>query len=159
MDDVHFRLLDFNDETLAHTKAKTSEVVQKHNRRSRIQMVKQSVHSLLKEVDRGGGSDSNESFDMIYCSGLYDYLSNKVCKKLDTYLYKRLAPGGVLIVTNFDPYTNIRNIMEHIFDWFLIYRDASEFRTIAPEQADDDDCFVVAEPSGCNIFLEARNRK
>lgn len=158
IDDVQFRLLDFNDETLAHTKGKTAELVRQHNRRTKIQMVKQSVHSLLKEVDRGVVA-SNESYDLIYCSGLYDYLSNKVCKKLDTYLYKRLAPGGVLIVTNFDPYTNIRNIMEHVFDWFLIYRDAREFKTLAPEQVHEDDCFVVAENSGCNIFLEARKPK
>jgi extracellular factor (EF) 3-hydroxypalmitic acid methyl ester biosynthesis protein len=157
VDDIHFRLLDFNDETLVHTKGKTSDLIRQYNRQTKVEMVKQSVHSLLKEMDKNPVAGA-ESFDLIYCSGLYDYLSNKVCKKLDTYLFKRLAPGGVLIVTNFDPYTNIRNIMEHLFDWFLIYRDAREFRTLAPEQVPDDDCFVVAEDSGCNIFLEARKR-
>ena len=62
----------------------------------------------------------------------------------------------MLIVTNFDPVNPIRNIMEYIYEWFLIHRDGAGMAAMAPEQANRDDWKVVAEPTGCNVFLEAR---
>ena len=116
-------------------------------------MVKKSVYSFLKDA---GKPVSGERYDLIYCSGLYDYLNDEVCETLNSYLYERLSPGGALIVTNFDPYNPIRQIMEHIFDWFLIHRDGKQLGALAPKQASPDDCKVTADPTGCNVFLEVR---
>ena len=57
---------------------------------------------------------------------------------------------------NFDPSNPIRHIQEHIFDWFLIYRDGKQLASLAPEQSIRDHCLVRAEYTGCNIFLEIR---
>ena len=65
-------------------------------------------------------------------------------------------PGGVLIISNFDLSNPIRKIMEFMFEWFLIHRDARQMAETAPEQALPDDCRVRADATGCNIFLEVR---
>lgn len=153
-DQAQFTLLDFNAETLAHTGRRLEEIRRANGRRATIKTIQKSVYLLLKETTKS--VTENEKHDMIYCSGLYDYLNDRVCKQLNTYLYNFLNPGGVLIVTNFDPVNPIRNIMEYIYEWFLIHRDAAGMAAMAPEQAARDDWRVVAEPTGCNVFLEAR---
>jgi extracellular factor (EF) 3-hydroxypalmitic acid methyl ester biosynthesis protein len=151
---TQFSLLDFNEETLRHTGSKLDKCKQEKQRRTPIHLIRKSVHNLFK--GRGKITADDQKFDMIYCSGLYDYLDDRMCKALNTFLYDQLQPGGVLIVTNFDPSNPIRHIQEHIFDWFLIYRDARHFGRLAPEQASPEDCRVAADTTGCNVFLEAR---
>lgn len=153
-DKARFQLLDFNNETLDYTGNRLETVRRQHGRQTPVTLVKKSVHALLKDMARPMPAEQN--FDLIYCSGLYDYLSDRVCKSLNTQLYSQLRPGGALVVTNFDSYTPIRNLMEHAYEWYLIYRNGRQFAQLAPEQAAADDFRVVAEASGCNIFLEVR---
>jgi hypothetical protein len=64
----------------------------------------------------------------------------------------------LLVVGNFAPNMPVRNFIEHFLEWFLIYRDAKQLATLAPQQALPEDCRVIAEPTGTNIFLEVRKR-
>lgn len=153
-DHAAFRLLDANAQTVRDTGERMDSIKLRHHRRTPIQMVKKSAQFLLKET--GSATLGEGRFDLIYCSGLYDYLNDRVIKALNTRLYDRLNPGGVLIVTNFDPYNPIRHIMEFVFDWFLIHRDGKQLAALAPEQAAREHSEVRAELSGCNIFLETR---
>jgi len=153
-DRTQFSLLDFNEETLRHTSQCMEDVKRRYHRRTRIKLIKKTVHYLLKASGKPGPAD--QGYDLIYCSGLYDYLSDRVCKALNTYLYDQLLPGGLLIVTNFDPSNPIRQIQEHLFDWFLIYRDGQQLAALAPDQAAADNCMISAEYTGCNIFLQMR---
>jgi extracellular factor (EF) 3-hydroxypalmitic acid methyl ester biosynthesis protein len=152
-DQAHFTLLDFNAETLAHTGEKMDEIRKRHQRRTDVKFVRNSMQNLLRA--RGRAADE-PAYDLIYCSGLYDYLNDRLIKAINTYLYDRLTPGGLLVVGNFAPSTPVRNFIEHFLEWFLIYRDARQLAVLAPEQADPEACKVVAEPTGANIFLEVR---
>jgi extracellular factor (EF) 3-hydroxypalmitic acid methyl ester biosynthesis protein len=153
-DHTRFDLLDFNAETLEYAGARMDEARRKNCRRTSIKLVRKSVHNLLKEI--GKPLAQQQGYDLIYCSGLYDYLNDRVIKALNTYLYDQLAPGGLLTVGNFAPNTPVRNFIEHFLEWFLIYRDGKQLAALAPEQASPADCRVVAEPTGTNIFLEVR---
>jgi extracellular factor (EF) 3-hydroxypalmitic acid methyl ester biosynthesis protein len=153
-DRTRFTLLDFNEETLRHTSQCLEDVKRQFHRRTPVKLIKKTVHYLLKANSKPGPGELG--YDFIYCSGLYDYLSDRVCKALNTYLYDQLRPGGLLTVTNFDPSNPIRQIQEHLFDWFLIYRDGTQLAALAPEQALEDHCTVTAEYTGCNIFLQIR---
>ena len=151
---TQFQLLDFNEETLAHTGKIMEQARREYGRQTPVTMVRKSVNQLLKEVHKsavGGGRH-----DFIYCSGLYDYLNDQVCKQLNTHLYDQLSPGGMLVVTNFDRSNPIQNIMEYMFEWFLIHRNSQEMTRLAPDQAAADDCAVIADDTGCNVFLEVR---
>jgi len=148
---AQFQFLDFSEETLNYTTNKIAEVKRKHQRKTQVKFIRNSVQNLLR-----GRNKAPAEFDLIYCSGLYDYLSDSVCKSLNTHLYDRLKPGGLLVVGNFAPNLPVRNFIEHFLEWFLIYRNAQEFILLAPAQAAREDCAVRAEATGTNIFLEAR---
>lgn len=154
---ARFDLLDFNEETLQYTGERLEQVKRKHSRNTPIKMFKKSVHHMLKEREKR--SKQVPAYDLIYCSGLYDYLSDRVCKILNSYLYEQLMPGGLLVIGNFAPSTPIQNFMGHFLEWFLVYRTGKQLATLAPEQASADNCKVVAEPTGTNIFLEVRKPK
>jgi extracellular factor (EF) 3-hydroxypalmitic acid methyl ester biosynthesis protein len=153
-DQAQFRLLDFNEETLRYTGNCLEEVRRQYHRRSTLTLVKNSVQQLLKHSHRPVSVEPG--YDLIYCSGLYDYLSDQVCQALNTHLYERLRPGGLLVVGNFAPNTPRQNLMEYLMEWFLIYRDSRKLASLAPKQASPDDCVIRAEPTGANIFLEVR---
>ncbi len=153
-DQTEFHLLDFDEETLAYVGGRMDEVRKRHQRRTSIQLVKKSVQKMLRASTSQVLEEA--SYDLIYCSGLYDYLNDRVIKALNTYLYDQLRPGGLLTVGNFAPNMPVRNFIEHFLEWFLIYRDANHLATLAPHQASPADCRVVAEPTGTNIFLEVR---
>jgi len=148
---AQFRLLDFSEETLQYTTGKIAEVKRKFHRNTQVTFVRNAVQNLLRAKNKPAAE-----FDLIYCSGLYDYLSDSVCKAVNTHLYDMLKPGGLLVVGNFAPNLPVRNFIEHFLEWFLIYRNAYEMATLAPTQAAKEDCAVRAEPTGTNIFLEAR---
>lgn len=152
-DHASFEFLDFNQETIEHAQAQMDETKRRFNRSTKVRFVQSSVQSLLagksKPLEPGG-------YDLIYCSGLYDYLNDRIIRRLNNFLYEQLRPRGLLVVGNFSPSTPVRNFIEHFLEWFLIYRDARQLSALAPEQASREDVKVVAEPTGANIFLEAR---
>ena len=148
---AEFEFLDFSEETLRYTTAKMEDTKKRHHRHTQVKFVRNSVQSLLR-----GRNKPAEEHDLIYCSGLYDYLSDSVCKSLNTHLYDMLKPGGLLVVGNFAPNTPVRNFIEHFLEWFLIYRNAGELALLGPEQILRESCVIRAEPTGTNIFLEAR---
>jgi extracellular factor (EF) 3-hydroxypalmitic acid methyl ester biosynthesis protein len=152
--EAEFHLLDFSEETLRHTTQRLEDLKKKHNRTTSIKPVRNSVQNLLRANSKSGGE--KPKYDLIYCSGLYDYLNDRVIKALNSYLYDLLLPGGILVVGNFAPNTPVRNFIEHFLEWFLIYRDNEQLGVLAPEQAPAEECKVVAEPTGTNIFLEVR---
>lgn len=153
-DQARFCLLDFNEETLQHTGQKVDEVRRKSGRRTPVRLVKNSVQNLLRAGARATRQPAE--YDLIYCSGLYDYLNDATCKSLNTHLFDLLRPGGLLVVGNFAPTTPIQNFMGHLLEWFLIYRDAKEILALAPEQVEPAACTIRSEPSGTNFFLEVR---
>jgi extracellular factor (EF) 3-hydroxypalmitic acid methyl ester biosynthesis protein len=153
-DGAQFHLLDFNAETLDYASAKMEEARKTHNRRTTVSLVKKSVSQMLKANVKSVAAEQRH--DLIYCSGLYDYLNDRVVKMLNSYLYDQLQPGGLLVVGNFAPNLPVRNFIEHFLEWFLIYRNARQLAALAPEQASPADCRVVAEPTGTNVFLEVR---
>ena len=121
-----------------------------------IEYIKQSVHHILKEAARTVDRAAENRYDLIYCAGLFDYLSNQVCLRLMDILYARLAPGGLLVVTKVEPSNPLRNGMEHLLDWHLIYRTAAQMRALFPNGAEADACRVHADSTGVNVFLEVR---
>ncbi len=164
-DYAQFELLDFNDETLDFTGKALEEIKRKHHRRTPVKMVKKSVNHILKEYFKLNDSpnfsniEHEKEYDFIYCAGLFDYLEDRICKKLMNYFYTLLAPGGLLVATNVTPSNPIRNIMEGMVEWHLIYRDHAQMAGLKPETASEESCEVKTEATGINIFIEIRKPK
>jgi hypothetical protein len=95
-------------------------------------------------------------FDLIYSTGLFDYLVPSIGRRLTTGLFQMLRPGGTLIIGNFLP--NIRDIgfMETYMDWQLIYRNRQQMLELTDDipQAAIAELRLVAEENQNVIFLE-----
>jgi extracellular factor (EF) 3-hydroxypalmitic acid methyl ester biosynthesis protein len=157
-DRADFTLIDFNTETLDHVSQALADCKQQHARRTRVQVLKRSVQMMLKQSGKTANSELGNSFDMVYCAGLFDYLPNPVCRSLIAYFYSLLAPGGLVLVTNVDTHPS-RKEMEYFLDWHLIYRDTAELLAIVPSQIAPENVLVERESSGINTFLEIRKPK
>jgi extracellular factor (EF) 3-hydroxypalmitic acid methyl ester biosynthesis protein len=149
---AEFTLLDFNEETLAYTGSVLTNAKRQFQRNTPVRIVRKSVAQLLK----GSAKESDDKYDFIYCAGLFDYLQDRVCRQLTNMMYGMLAPGGLLLVTNVDTVNPIQHIMGFIFEWHLLYRTHTELESLIPSNAPPESGKVVADTTGCNIFMEVR---
>jgi extracellular factor (EF) 3-hydroxypalmitic acid methyl ester biosynthesis protein len=152
---AEFTLADFNDETIAHTTAVLGELKKRHGRNTRIQLVKKSVQQILKQADRVIQRPAADQYDFIYCAGLFDYLSDKVCRKLMEIFYSMLAPGGLLLATNVDLHPS-RGEMECFLEWHLIHRNTRQMAGLVPAIVPHDEMVIKRDATGVNLFLELR---
>lgn len=158
-ENAQFELLDFNDETLEYTGRTLEEVKRIHHRKTTIKMTKKSVNHILKETFKPTVTPPEAAYDFIYCAGLFDYLEDRICKKMMNYFYDLLAPGGLLLATNVTPTNPLINTMESLMEWHLIYRDEKQMRVLKPDATPEDHCKVMMETTGINVFIEARKPK
>jgi extracellular factor (EF) 3-hydroxypalmitic acid methyl ester biosynthesis protein len=148
---LSFELLDFSEEALDWTRQQLMAITAKRGRPVKITYTHDSVHALLKR--RSGSLGAEPAFDAVYCAGLFDYLSDKVCKRLTAQFAMRLHPGGMLFITNVHSNNPGRHGMEHVLDWHLIYRDEAGIEALLPPPAQSRRIFVDA--TGVNVFAQA----
>jgi extracellular factor (EF) 3-hydroxypalmitic acid methyl ester biosynthesis protein len=145
-----FRLIDFNEETLNYARDRLAEAMRVSGRRPNLEFVQQSVHGLLKQsVSEPGAQD--ESFDFVYCAGLFDYISDRICQRLLGLFCRWVNPGGLVLATNVHPDNPTRWIMEHVVDWHLIHRTMQDMLAIAPP---DHPTRIYDDDTHLNVFLE-----
>lgn len=94
--------------------------------------------------------------DIIYSSGLTDYLDRRLFLKMINRCYTHLNEGGVLMVGNFGPLNPNREFMDHILHWNLLYRSEEMLRDIFHESSFGGDVDVISESHGINLFVVAR---
>jgi extracellular factor (EF) 3-hydroxypalmitic acid methyl ester biosynthesis protein len=155
-DNAELSLLDFNDETITNTTRILEDLRTRHRRRTGLKFIKRSVHQILKESSKKGAGFEVGGYDMVYCAGLFDYLSDRICRRLMEVFYDLLAPGGLLVATNVDTSNPSRLWMEYVVEWHLVYRNKQQFLRLAPESAPPENCVVSSDSTGVNIFLEVR---
>jgi extracellular factor (EF) 3-hydroxypalmitic acid methyl ester biosynthesis protein len=155
-DHAGFTLIDFNQETLDYTQATLNDLRNRHSRDLPVEYVRKSVHQILKEAGRPIPLARDRQYDFVYCAGLFDYLSDQVCHRLMDIMYEWVAPDGVMAVTNVEPSNPLRNGMDHLLDWHLIYRTGPELEKLRPSKADREVCRVSSDTTGVNVFLEVR---
>jgi len=100
------------------------------------------------------------SFDLIYSTGLYDYLADSTAQRLTANLFQSLRPGGRLVIANFLPGIRDVGYMEMFMDWHLIYRSRADMLKLADRvpQAQCGEVVVVAEENENIVILELTKR-
>lgn len=151
-----FVLADFNAETLAFTRTTLEELKVRHQRETRFEYVEKSVHQMLKESLRPSEPEPGGGYDFLYCAGLFDYVSDRVCKRLTEVFYSMVAPGGLLMVTNVDSSKPFRHSMDYLLEWHLIFRNRKQMNALIPDEAHRERAEVLADPLAVNLFLEVR---
>jgi extracellular factor (EF) 3-hydroxypalmitic acid methyl ester biosynthesis protein len=155
-DHADLTLLDFNDETLSHVEEILGRARQRHSRTTTIRFLRKSVHQILKEAARLAEGPDPGLYDLIYCAGLFDYMSERICKRLMNHFYDLLAPGGLLVATNVDASEPFRHSMEFLLEWHLVCRSPKEVEQLRPDAAVEGYWRVATEPTGVNVFIEVR---
>lgn len=152
---LSFDLIDFSKETLDWTRAALTGVSQLHRSQVRINYIHDSVHELLKRrVDQD--TEPKIKYDAIYCAGLFDYLSDKVCNRLIRFFQSRLVSGGKILVTNVHDSNPVRPGMEHLLEWYLIHRNEKQMQNLLPAGVEMNSTYVDA--TGVNVFMEATSK-
>lgn len=101
-------------------------------------------------------------YDLIYSTGLFDYLNYKISTRIIANLKKLLNLEGILAVSNVrDKYSNPSVLyMQWVGDWNLTYRDDDEFRRIFIEAGfNDNELITLYEQQGIMQYIVASNKK
>lgn len=147
------QLMDFSLETLEYTESKVNEAIAASGRKPVTQFVHKSIDTLLKEIHQNDTMQIGK-FDMVYCAGLFDYFSNAICKRLVAIYYESLNPGGLVCVTNVHKNNPNRFHMEHLLDWYLVYRNEKDMEGMVPHNANFE---MECDDTGVNVFLDVRS--
>jgi extracellular factor (EF) 3-hydroxypalmitic acid methyl ester biosynthesis protein len=147
-------LADFNQETLDHLACTTRNIKEKFALGTLVRFQRKNVLQVIKESQRR--SAEKPKYDYIYCAGLFDYLPDSTCSQLMEIFYDWLAPDGLLAVTNVVDDKPFRHMLEFVLDWNLIYRNVEDGSSIMPTSIPQDARSIKKDPTGVNIFIEAR---
>lgn len=91
--------------------------------------------------------------DAVFSTGLFDYLEDRFAAKLTGRLYDLVRPGGWVAIGNMDYGNPNRWVMEHLLDWWLIFRNKDEMRRFARAGAPDAEISMRFESTGINPFV------
>ena len=150
-DVIDFVLLDFNDETIEYTKTRLEEARARYGRSTNIAFEKKSVHQVLKMASKGGFQEAE--YDFVYCAGLFDYFSQKVCKKMVELFASLVTPEGEVLVTNVADTNPVSDWMEYVMAWDLIYRSRDEMDDLVPSRCAHFEKRIDVDATGVNYFL------
>jgi extracellular factor (EF) 3-hydroxypalmitic acid methyl ester biosynthesis protein len=147
-------LLDFNGETIEYTRERLVGIRAAAGRQTPLRFVQRSVNQILRAAAQGGAEEDFRDYDIVYCAGLFDYLSQRVCKRLVELFCKMARPGGLVIVTNVAATNPRKACMEYLMEWNLIHRSVAELEDLVPAGAPIARADVKADRTGVNLFLE-----
>lgn len=153
MDDrIDFTLLDFSVPTLEYTEASLKEAMKTHGSYPAVQFKRQSVDQILRQSARLE-KEQGETYDYIYCAGLFDYFSDKACQRVMRLFYHLVKPGGEIMTTNVHSNNPAQAVMEYIAEWHLVCRSEADMEKLVPF---DMPHVIYCDDSGVNVFLEVK---
>ena len=115
-----------------------------------VEVVPASIRQLLSQKVKLG------DFDLVYSTGLFDYLQQTTAQRLTSVMFDLLRPRGRLLVANFLPGVRDIGYMESFMDWKLIYRTRQQMLEVSTDipQADIREIRIFTEENQNIIFLE-----
>lgn len=99
-------------------------------------------------------------YDLIYSTGLFDYLSHKLSVRIVNNLKNALNEDGLIAIANVrDRFSNPSVFfMEWVGDWNLIYRSDEEFKSVFLDAGfKEDELRLVYEQQGIILYIVAHN--
>lgn len=148
---VEFVLFDQDEEALAYGQSRIQPLIESRWKPwTRVVYLQDSIRRLIHDpslfADLG-------PFDVIFCTGLFDYLRGPTAASLTRTFWNTLTAGGSAYIGNMHPSNPCRWFLEQHLEWFLTYRSHDEMLAFATEGAPDADISIVTEPTGVNPFL------
>ena len=115
-----------------------------------VETVAASVRRLLKKRSPLG------EFDLVYSTGLFDYLQQPLGRRLVSKMFAMLRPRGRVLIANFLPAVRDVGYMETYMDWFLVYRTRRDMIDLTMEIPEHEirEITLFTEENQNIIFLE-----
>lgn len=112
-----------------------------------------TTHGSVRQIV--GGAARWSDLDLIYSSGLYDYLSQRFAQVLTRTLFAMLKPRGRLLIANMTPEANAA-YLEAFLDWWMTYRCEGDMRDLLAEIPPADVAWsrTFRQPGSHVVFLE-----
>ncbi|QGY05513.1 class I SAM-dependent methyltransferase [Methylobacterium mesophilicum SR1.6/6] len=101
-----------------------------------------------------------ETYDFIYAAGLFDYLDDRVARKVISVAFEALNPGGSISFANFLPSIRERGYMDIVMDWRLIYRTKNDMLALTSKLPQESiaSIDVWIDPLDTVVYLTATKR-
>jgi extracellular factor (EF) 3-hydroxypalmitic acid methyl ester biosynthesis protein len=148
---IELTLIDIEPEALYCTQERILEEKKINKSNIKINVYYFPLKQLLTDM---GKNLYLQDQDFIYCLGLFDYLSDDLCKKAIRGFYQKLCQDGMLIIGNFDPCNAFKACMEYCMEWHLIHRTQTDMVRLAREAVGTvPNVACLADPTGVNNFL------
>lgn len=112
-----------------------------------VETVTASIREMLSNHSRPG------EFDLVYSTGLFDYLHQRLGQRLVSSMFRMLRPGGQLLVANFLPGIRDVGYMETFMDWNLVYRNRSEMVDLTSDIPEEEVKEVTVFSEECRNIL------
>jgi len=97
-----------------------------------------------------------EPQQLIYSSGLFDYLGQATAAGLVQVLYEKLAPGGLLVVGNALSPNDHFWLGNFVLDWPLFFRNKAEVQALAEGLPGAEKVEIITEKAGAHYLLRIR---
>jgi len=150
-----FTLVDFNQETLEFVSTRLGQLKSDHGRTTTVEFRQKSVYEVLKGIGSTASESESQKYDLVYCSGLFEYLSDKTCDELMDRLFDLVAPQGLLLVTCLDSNSLRPKTVESMLEWHMIYRSRDQVQSLRPNACNSREFTIQLLPPGV-FLLEAR---
>ncbi len=157
-EEVDFELEDFSAKTLEEATRQFEACRHVSNPKGvNVNFRQSSVVELAKQAKETRGKEGEaelpeQLYDFVYCAGLFDYLSDLLCRTVIDYLFTLVRPGGTLIVSNYTPVNSLKNFMDFVLDWPLIYRSKDQFDALISKTIAKD-CFTLeTDKTGAEVY-------
>src|SRR5690606_28795526 len=116
--------------------------------RAAVRTINKSVFDLAKR----SAAAEMPGYDAVMCAGVFDYLTDRLCKRVVESCLAKTAAGGTVLVTNVCADSD-NFIIETLLEWELILRDVADVRALLPEDPSvQKDVFV--DSTGTNVIAQ-----
>jgi len=145
-DDVQIEvdLLDQDQQALLSTQRQMKRLLAKYPKAIKFRYLNKAIKNIIV---RGA---EYKAYDLVYSSGLFDYLSDSTSAMAGASLYQSLKPGGQLIIGNFNVGNPNQLLMDYALDWPLIYRSKNDLNCLFKNL--EGSILIESEPLGINLF-------
>ena len=97
-------------------------------------------------------------YDLVWCSGLFDYLNSKTARYLLRRMRAMTVAGGMVAVGNFSTANPCRGYLEVVGNWYLRHRSQDEMLQFAIDaEFSEDSVEVRVDDTELNLLLVAKS--
>jgi extracellular factor (EF) 3-hydroxypalmitic acid methyl ester biosynthesis protein len=138
-------LLDQDEQALLSTQRQIKRLLARYPEKSiRFRYLNKAIKNIIV---RG---TERQNYDLVYSSGLFDYLSDSASAMAASRLLDSVKPGGRLIIGNFNVGNPNQLVMDYALDWPLIYRSKEDLIDLFKYL--EGSILIESEPLGINLF-------